>query len=652
MKRAMDLGGLDWSLRGWHAWNWEWTLARETGRSLLPVVGPVPVKVPGSVHQALRHAGVLPDWNQGLASLDCEWVENRHWTFESRIPAAVFESGWHHELVCDGLDHAGTVLCGGQPVGNFDDAHVPHRFDLGEAATAYLASHPGADAVPLVIAFTHPPRNLGQVGRTSRVRAAKPRFSYGWDWTPRLVQTGIWDGLRIESSHGPVLPPHGVTTRHDAATGRGTLCIDLDDELPASCHLEVTLSNGRHWTIGPDQRMIELDAGIVEPWTIAGRGKPMLHRAELRLCSADGKIHDLRACTVGFREVHWLPCESAPPGAEPWLCSIQGETIFLAGVNWTPILPNFADVTREAYRTRLETYRDCGFNLVRVWGGAVLEREWFYDLCDELGLLVWQEFPFCSSGIDNRPPDDPASIARAVATARSHIRRRAHHPSLLMWCGGNELQETRDGRERPLSADHPLIAALKQTAAALDPGRRFLPTSPQGPEFSIDPDQRGLGRHHCVHGPWDLEGTMDDWKTWWDASDALFHAEAGAPGASAAAEIRRLCGDAGLPGDASHPVWRHTASWWLQWEPWLAHGGDPHDLEAHVRWSQNRQAEALAHAMSSCLARFPRCGGLIVWMGHDCFPCPVNTSILDFHGHPKPAALALREVLRPSSTTA
>jgi beta-mannosidase len=113
--------------------------------------------------------------------------------------------------------------------------------------------------------------------------------------------------------------------------------------------------------------------------------------------------------------------------------------------------------------------------------------------------------------------------------------------------------------------------------------------------------------------------------------------------------IRAFCGESCLPADASNPYWRHAASWWLKWQPYLKAGGDPQSLDAYVRWSQQRQAEALAYAVGACRRRFPRCGGFIVWIGHDCFPCPVNTSILDFNGNPKPAAFAIRDLIKAST---
>jgi beta-mannosidase len=128
--------------------------------------------------------------------------------------------------------------------------------------------------------------------------------------------------------------------------------------------------------------------------------------------------------------------------------------------------------------------------------------------------------------------------------------------------------------------------------------------------------------------------------------------EVGAPGASPAGIIRRYAGDCPvMPATPANPLWRRTSVWWIEWDRFVAeHGREPESLEEYVEWSQQRQAELLRIAAECCRRRFPRCGGFIVWMGHDCFPCTSNTAIIDFHGRPKPAARALAEVfLRPGA---
>ena len=136
--------------------------------------------------------------------------------------------------------------------------------------------------------------------------------------------------------------------------------------------------------------------------------------------------------TTGFKLVRWLPCEGSRPGAAPWLCEINGKRLFLQGVNWTPVSPDYAAVTREQYAKLIDLYKQMGVNLLRVWGGAFLEKEDFYDLCDRAGILVWQEFPLSSSGVDNAAPTDAQVIEKLCAIATDYIRRRGHHAAKLL----------------------------------------------------------------------------------------------------------------------------------------------------------------------------------------------------------------------------
>ena len=133
---------------------------------------------------------------------------------------------------------------------------------------------------------------------------------------------------------------------------------------------------------------------------------------------------------------------------------VNDAPVFLQGVNWTPIRTTFADVSRADYHLRLSRYREMGCNLIRVWGGAFLEKSCFYELCDEYGLLVWQELPLSSSGLNNAPPEDAQSVAVLQTIALSYIQRRQHHVSLLLWCGGNELEQQASPAIQSISPRH------------------------------------------------------------------------------------------------------------------------------------------------------------------------------------------------------
>lgn len=628
VNESFDLSDLSWSLRGYTPYQWGWGRSMETGMSLASELAAVPAKVPGSVQSALRLAGLLPDWNVGLNARDCEWVEHRHWAFEASIPDPWLTPGKTFRLRCMGLDGPGWLLVNGQEVARFENAFIPHCFDL----TKYFREQNNR----IQIVFDCPPRWLGQLGFTSQMVQWKPRFNYTWDWIPRLVQIGVWDAITLEVSDGQEIGD--VVCR----TGVNRLHVQA-----ASGCMRLTLSHGsRILRTGDFEGQVTWNDLPVDSWWPNGHGAQPLYNLKLQLLNAAGEQSDVSNMTVGFKSIDWQPCEGAPVGADPWICQVNGKPIFLQGVNWTPILPNFADVTADQYRRQLTSYRDMGCNVMRVWGGAVLEKQIFYNLCDELGLLVWQEFPLSSSGLENWPPEDPQAIEDLVAIAASYIRRRQHHACLLLWCGGNELQGALDGNKtgigKPVDCSHPLMARLQQLIQLNDPGRRFLPSSASGPRFTADANDFGKGLHWDVHGPWNVSKP-----NYWENDDALFRSEVGVPGASSVEIIREFSGGLPeLPASLDNPLWRRT-SWWIQWPDFLSEKGrEPENLEEFVAWSQQRQAAELSRAVRACKNRFPRCGGVVLWMGHDCFPCTSNTAIFDVHGRPKPAAIAVGEVFR------
>ncbi len=651
MRTVHDLSPLEWTLSGMIPWHWGLAQSLEIGALPDAEIRAFPAKVPGSVHSNLHSAGMLPDWNQGMNARACEWVEHRHWIFQVRLPAEWFRTGARYRLRCNGLDYQGVVRCNGQEAGRFDNTHVPHLFDL----TPFIK--PGEENL-LAVVFTGHPMWQGQFGYTSQMTDWKPRFYYTWDWTARVVQTGIWDRITIEEIAGPEITRVQVSADADPQQRLGSLRVAGNTDAPADWTVCVRLCDGEH-SIRTETLSASAfrTAGLslhgipVKLWWPNGLGDQPLYTVTVTLVAPDGREHDTVKRRVGFRRVTWKACEGAPTEADPWICVVNDVPVFLQGVNWTPIRPNFADLTEQDYRSRIETYRELGANLFRVWGGATLERRWFYDACDELGIMVWQEFPLSSSGIDNWPPEDPLAIREMADIVRSFILRRAHHPSLIVWCGGNELQGALDGGKegqgKPIDLKHPMIAKMAEVVAEMDPERRFLATSSTGPLFYATPDNYGKGLHWDVHGPWKAEPDLAKWREYWDGDDALFRSETGCPGCSPVEIINAHCGDESpWPVDRTNPLWRYPVDWWLEIDTYRAlhDGQDPKDLNEYVTWSQTRQAEALEYAVRACKQRFPKCGGILLWMGHDCFPCTANTSILDFYGNPKPAALAVSRV--------
>jgi beta-mannosidase len=643
MKTTYDLSGLEWSLTGWIPYLWKLFRTVETGHTA-DAHASVPAVVPGSVQEALRRAGRIPDWTRGLNAEVCEWVENRHWIYEVKIPDDWFSKPARYHLECLGLDYCGEVYVNATQVGGFCGTHVPHKFDLTPGL------EPGGNVLRIV--FFPPPRWLGQFGYTSQMREWKPRFNYTWDWQPRLVQLGIWDDIRIVVEEEDSITRFRSVGDLNVETGKGILRIAAETKLMSDNMLQISLRRGDEVVRAETYRPAELSRKDivwedldVELWWPNLQGGQPLYQVEVVLSAADGRELDREIRQVGFRNIQWKPCDGAPAQADPWVCVVNGVPVFLQGVNFPPLLPNFADADDGHYRQRLELYRTLGANTLRINACGYLEKEIFYKLCDELGLLVWQEFPLTSSGVENFAPIDADSLDALEQIATSFIRRRQHHPSLLLWSGGNELAD-RSPRPQPLGTGHPMLHRLQEVVAREDPERRFVPTSPSGPRYTAHPDEFGKELHWDVHGEWKPPGSMDEWRTYWNDDDALFRSEIGSPGAANTETILRYCGDLDpLPVDSTNPLWRNPVAWWVEADQFRKeHERLPDSLEEYVAWSQNRQAEALTIAATSAKSRWPSCGGVLLWCGHDSAPCPANTSIIDFDGKPKPAFHALRKI--------
>jgi beta-mannosidase len=649
MKRTFDLSALDWELAGCvpHLWELEKTISGWQATTF--DVPPIKAKVPGSVQAALRDAGVLPDWNIGDNARLCEWVENRHWIYKAALPDEwMMADGLDWTLDCQGLDYCGWLYVNNRRVGEFVGTHIPHSFCLD----GFLAPHGNV----LELIFGLAPRWLGAFGFSSRIREWKTRFNYTWDWAPRLVQIGIWDRMELVATDGNSMEGFRCAADVDMEDRGGVLWMQGGVRGKRAAKVDCELSRG-----GSVIASVSFDAALfgkgvawdslpVELWWPNGMGGQPLYELTCTLTAADGTELDSASRRVGFRNVQWLPCVDAPGEADPWLCAVNGSPVFLQGFNFQPIRCNYADLTIEDYTRRLDIYKDIGTNLFRINACGYLEFECFYDLCDEYGIMVWQEFPLTSSGLDNWPPEEESAIEAMAGIAQSFICRRQHHASLIAWGGSNEQMGDMDGGKtgmgKPCTQEHPMLARLGEVVESEDPTRRYIPTSPLGPVAGAEARNFGRGMHWDVHGPNINFPTDEEMRQYWASDDALFRAEIYVSGAADADAVRKYKGEwAEMPASKDNPMWCRPTPWWNDWEELVRiHGREPATLEEYAGWSQAKQAERLTLGMKACKDRFPRMGGSLMWGSHDTTPMPVNTTVIDFDGNPKPSAFALKRL--------
>lgn len=640
-KQVYNLGNLSWRLSGFMPFSWKFNTSMETGVPLKAEINKIDAPVPGSVQQALLKAGHIPDWNYELNAKACEWIENRHWIFETVLPDDWLKKDVKTKLKCLGLDEKGWIYLNGKEIAQFGNALVPHVFDLTE--------HLRPSNNFLQIIFDCPPRWLGQIGYSNQMRDWKPRFNYFWDWIPRLVQIGIWDEISLEVIEEGSIESCRALTSFNSVESQGTFFVQ-GDASGGQVVLNLTDEDGGNlFTTTISSK--DLSAGFfspeikVEPWFPNIVGEQKLYFLRIDLVNDKEEILDSWEKKVGFKEITWEPCFNAPLEATPWICHINGKRIFLQGVNWTPVLPNFADVSAEERHSLLETYQEIGCNMLRVWGGAFLPPESFFDSCDQLGLMIWQDFPFSASGLSNHPPRDKEFLTEMEPIIESYIVSRQHHACLFQWCGGNELMDDDFPGQKPLTAKDEPVKTMKRIVERLDPDRRFVPCSASGPSFMAKAADFGKGLHWDVHGPWICSGELKtEWNPYWASDDALFRSETGCPGTSSLDILEEYAGEMPLmPGTAENPLWQRFI-WWIEWGVFKEiEGREPENIAEYVQWSQQRQADALGTAVGETQKRFPEIGGIIIWMGHDCFPCMANTSIIDFHGRLKPAGEVIKQ---------
>ncbi|HEX6388047.1 MAG TPA: glycoside hydrolase family 2 TIM barrel-domain containing protein [Solirubrobacteraceae bacterium] len=342
-----------------------------------------------------------------------------------------------------------------------------------------------------------------------------------------------------------------------------------------------------------------------------------------------------------------MPNETGDASARPYRFVVNGVPIYINGWNWVPIDARYGVPRPERLDHLLDLAQRANVNLLRVWGGGLIESEAFYAGCDARGIMVWQEFAQSSSSLHNAPTEDPAFVELMRREAAAIVPLRRTHPSLALWCGGNELM---DDADRPLDEDAPVLGALAAVVAELDPDRPFLPTSPSGRVAhntleAIARDPEGL---HDVHGPWEHQG-LEAQHTLYDAGTSLLASEFGVEGMTNRAALEAsISPEHRWPATRDNPVYAHRGAWWnnatfVQ----EAFGGRLEGLDALRRASQLLQADGLRTAVEANRRRQWRSSGTIPWQLNEPFPNAWCTSAVDVHGRPKPAYFAVGAAYEP-----
>lgn len=651
----MTLVSLDgeWLIKPYYGMDWRWRDAH------MPINRDprhwVRAMVPGSITHDLWQADEIPNPYFERNSLLLEWIPARTWVYRKAFALDDALRGQRAWLRFEGIDYEAQVFLNGERLGAHVGMYTTAGFEVGE-----LLYYDGENLLAVVIEPA--PHEQPQVSRTSLVRTHKSRMTYWWDFCPRMVHVGLWDRVALHFSGAVRLEDVFVRPQLSADLAHAKVSIEatLDAVQPVTVTVESTIRIGEE-TVGTTLSRAALTAGrnmvaatlqVEQPrlWFPNGYGEQPLYEAEVRVTAGD-VVLDRRVVRFGIRHIELKLNETNDGTALPYTFMVNGRRTYIKGWNWVPMDVLYGVERPDKLDWLLTLAARAHVNLLRVWGGGLIEREAFYDRCDELGLMVWQEFILSSSGVENTPSTDPAYIAMMREQAEAIIPRRRNHPSLAVWCGGNELMNANDV---PLDDAHPVLAALHDAVARLDPDRPWLPTSPSGPTAinSLVAIERDATALHDVHGPWEYQGVTAHY-TLYNAGTSLLHSEFGVEGITNLKTLNAtIAPERQRPVSLDNPVWHHLGAWWLKERTWRDVWGDIGDVPALVRATQWIQADGLRYAVEADRRRKYQNSGTLPWQFNEPYPMAACTSAVDYYGRPKPAYYAVARAYEPVHVSA
>ncbi|TKS87262.1 Beta-mannosidase [Collichthys lucidus] len=427
----------------------KWTLTNSNASLSLPA------QVPGSVHTALQQQGYIQDPYFRFNDVSYRWIAFENWTYAVTFPGSQLRDRQKVLLVLDGVDTVSTVTLNGMVVGKTDnmfrryDVSVRDRLQDGDnelkvhllSPVLYASERRNAHS-----AYRVPPECPPDVQRgechVNFVR--KEQSSFSWDWGPSFPTMGLWR-VRVEAFDVLQLSRVSSVALFNSSLSQWTVQVQLVVDVVLKTRGQITLSipelhteNTFSTQLVPGETRLSFSVHVntssqVRLWWPHGHGEQPFYRLLVR-GSQDGVLILSTESKVYFRSVELVQEPIVGSPGLSFYFRINGKPVFLKGSNWIPA-HSFQDrVTPAVLRNLLQSAVDANMNALRVWGGGVYEQDLFYDICDELGVMVWQDFMFACAMYPTE--DDFLQTVREEVVQQ--VRRLASHPSVIIWSGNNE----------------------------------------------------------------------------------------------------------------------------------------------------------------------------------------------------------------------
>ncbi|CED84166.1 glycoside hydrolase family 2 protein [Phaffia rhodozyma] len=625
--------------------------------------------VPTSVQAELIRMGRLLDPYKGMAEWNAQWIGEAEWVFKTTFQLTAVDLAVDNlDLVLKGLDTFCQVFLNHTSILKSTNMFISHRIPvkslLRKGSNEISLVFDNAWSRGKVEEAAHGGKRAVWNGDSSRLYVRKAGYHYEWDWGPRLMTVGPWKPIFLES-YGERIED----VRVDSHVGEGLdvsvdITVKTEGNKPELLIILLRNDQGKivkseQVPVGTDKISWKFRKGEIELWYPVGYGKQTRYTVEVNLIGSKTSVpSDTRITRIGFRRSLLVeePLEGQP--GTSFLFEVNNVRIFIGGANWIPADNFLTNISDERYRQWLQLLVDANMNMIRVWGGGIYEPDVFYDTCDDLGILVWQDFLF---GCGLYPAHDEFAESVRVEAEQAVIRLR-DHPSLIVWAGNNEdyaiaeekgisyAEEPEDLRKDTLfPARYLYERVLPKAVSRFSSNTAYRRGCPWGGALQSDQTVGDTHMWNMWHGKQEpfskLEGLA-----------SRFVSEFGMEGAP---NIRTV--DYWLDGrtDQRFPQSRindqHNKA--DGFERRIAcylienYRMNTYDMEDYVYYTQVMQSEALATAYRVWRRNWKGRGkeytsGALVWQLNDCWPT-TSWAIVDYFLRPKPAYFTIKRELAP-----
>lgn len=619
--------------------NQGWTLTGDTLSIKMQV------DVPSVVQQSLYENGVIPHPYLGTVENQLLWISDHVWDYALRfdVDEGLLEKEFV-ELVFEGLDTYADISLNGYELISTDNQFREWKVDvkhyLKEKDNLLEVHFTGYDSV-MTDLYDQVLPVLPEKYAVSR----KAPYQHGWDWAPKYKNVGIWKPVKLMGwNEARLEDAYAVTGIADSVHAVLTLHLDVENATDGEYEVIVStgsttlanrslsLSKGRHHKVFP--------VFIQDPqlWWPNEMGEQPLYDFEVVL-KKDDRVLDTKRFKTGIRTFEMV--DEPDSIGRAFYFKVNGVPMYAKGANYVPEEMIETWINADNTLKLLKMAKDAHFNMLRVWGGGIYPSDDFFNICDSLGILVWQDFMYAGSMY----PFDETFLENARIEAEEQVRRLASHPSLALWCGGNEISEgyynwgwqkslgwsEEDDQAIKAGYDRLFEGILPWSVEIYDGSRPYWPSSPS----------KGWGRPESL-----TEGDVHYWGVWWGEQPyemyrekvGRFNSEYGYQSYPDYSTLQKIAQGKALSKDAKviaahqkHPRGtRQIDDFIKRYYP----DAQPKDFEEYVHLSQLSQAYGMEIAIEAHRTAKPYNMGTLYWQLNDAWPV-TSWSSIDYYGNPK-----------------